>query len=334
MIIPRYWAEGRVRHRTHDKQITVRRFGWSDASEAEAQANADARTNEALQRILAGETLGRREQKVPYDGEDGLPIREQIVDRRGEAIVTRNSYGSLCLNTPDVFFADIDHESLEPRWKNQRTPCLIATIQFVSLLAGVALLSRGHLPMAPPFILVGILLTTVIERFRRSAHRAELAKRGGVGEIAMQRIRDFIAANPSWNLRIYQTPAGLRLLATHQLFNPTSPEVHLAFEQLGTDPMFARMCRRQNCFRARVSPKYWRIGIKEHLKPRPGVWPVARDRMPAREAWITRYESASQGFASCKFLEAIGSGIVSPDVIPVQHWHDELSRAGSGLPLA
>src|SRR6185503_20645092 len=33
MIVPQYWAEARRRHRDIKRQITVRRFGWSDVSE-------------------------------------------------------------------------------------------------------------------------------------------------------------------------------------------------------------------------------------------------------------------------------------------------------------
>ena len=30
MIVPQYWAEARTRHRDRNRQVTVRRFGWSD----------------------------------------------------------------------------------------------------------------------------------------------------------------------------------------------------------------------------------------------------------------------------------------------------------------
>ena len=43
MIVPQFWAEGRLQHRAKGRQVTVRRFGWSDVSQDEAQANADAR---------------------------------------------------------------------------------------------------------------------------------------------------------------------------------------------------------------------------------------------------------------------------------------------------
>ena len=93
---------------------TVRRFGWSDASQADAQANADARAAAVLERVLAGESLARRERKVPFNGADGLPIREEIVARNGDVVITCNSYGARCLNSPNALFADVDYVVAPP----------------------------------------------------------------------------------------------------------------------------------------------------------------------------------------------------------------------------
>ena len=60
MIVPQFWAEGRVRHRDPNRQVTVRRFGWSDESQAAAQSHADARAQEALAKVLSGKALARR----------------------------------------------------------------------------------------------------------------------------------------------------------------------------------------------------------------------------------------------------------------------------------
>jgi hypothetical protein len=94
------------------------------------------------------------------------------------------------------------------------------------------------------------------------------------------------------------------------------------------------MCHNQQCFRARVSAKPWRIGLRSHLKPRPGVWPVAADRLPARNAWVDDYERRAAAYAACEFVESLGSGTVHPQVQPVQDLHDQLCGATSGRPLA
>ena len=108
MLVPHFWAETRLQNRLPTKQVTVRRWGWSDLSQEDAQALADRRAREAMERILSGENLRRRETKDSYGTEDGVPIREEVIARHGNVVITRNSYGSLCLNTPNVLFADVD----------------------------------------------------------------------------------------------------------------------------------------------------------------------------------------------------------------------------------
>ena len=130
MIVPQYWAESRVQVRREGRQVTVRRFGWSDISPQDAQAQADTRAQEALERILSGENLRRREPKLAYNGAEGVPIREEIVSRQGETVITRNVYGALCLNTPNVLFADIDLQ-YDPS-------CRLTLFTFLAMVCGAA----------------------------------------------------------------------------------------------------------------------------------------------------------------------------------------------------
>ncbi len=108
MLIPHFWAEARLQNKSPGKQVIVRRWGWSDVNQADAVALADQRAREALQRILSGENLLRRETRDSYGTREGMPIREEVISRHGENVITRNSYGSLCLNAPRVLFADVD----------------------------------------------------------------------------------------------------------------------------------------------------------------------------------------------------------------------------------
>ena len=79
MIVPDHWAEARKQHRSSGRQVTVRRYGWSTVSEADALAMAETRADEALRRILTGEKVNRREPKVAYNGASGVPIREEVL---------------------------------------------------------------------------------------------------------------------------------------------------------------------------------------------------------------------------------------------------------------
>lgn len=325
MIVPQFWAEGRIQERHKGRQMTVRRFGWSDHSPAEAQAMADTRARQAMDTMLAGQNVLRREPKMPYNGADGVPIREEVLSRHGPMVVTRNIYGARCLNTPDALFVDIDFHDETP-WQ------LTAAVFAVLAVSAFALRNRFDSLM---FMIAAGMLALVFSRglasrlfwlFRRVTASAE--------QVALRRVREFARTHPGWNFRIYRTPAGLRALATHATFDAGSDEAATCFKSLGADPTYARMCHHQRCFRARLSPKPWRIGIAAHIKPRPGVWPVAPERLPARQEWVRAYEKTAQGYAACHFIENCGSGVIHPEVAPVIELHDGLSQAMSKLPLA
>ena len=325
MIVPQFWAEGRVQHREHNRQVTVRRFGWSDESQAAAQSHADARAREALAKVLAGEPRPRREQKVPYNGAEGAPIREEIVSRHRASVVTRNSYGAKCLNTPNVFFADIDFAA---RFSLRGCVMTVAILLAgAALMFAIAATRQTAILSALAVLIVGYFVLKYVRRVSRSV-------KGGEEQIALARVRRFIERNPAWHVRLYRTPAGLRVLAMHKTFEPDGPEVAEAFQELAVDPIYARMCCRQHCFRARGSPKPWRIGISDHLRPRPGVWPVAPERLPMRNAWLKNYDATSIDYASCALIDSLGSGTVHPETRFVQELHDELCQACRPLPLA
>jgi hypothetical protein len=325
MIVPAFWAEGRAQVRHRDRQVTVRRFGWSDTSQAEAQAMADGRAADALRRIVAGEALTRREPKVPYNGAAGVPIREEIVERVGQAVITRNSYGARCLNTPDVLFADVDADIPYPEW-------LLQVITLGAFILGVKVWDVAHawgigmLPRTAALMVIAIaaygLRFLLVGNLERRVARARA------------RVAAWVAGHPGWAVRLYRTPSGLRVMATHQRFSPADPNVRAFFQAIRVDKVYARMCTNQQCFRARLTPKPWRIGIAAHVKPRPGVWPVAPDRRHARDAWVARYEAASRGYAACRFVESIGTGTVRIDIEAVRRLHDDESRALQDLPIA
>jgi hypothetical protein len=130
MLIPQYWAEASAQHRQRGKQITVRRFGWSNGSQDEAQRMAEQRAAEALQRVRGGERLQRREPKVPYHGAEGVPIREEVLAEHDGVVITRNSYGARCLNSEDVLFADVDFDEVP-------APSLFLPVMGASALLGV-----------------------------------------------------------------------------------------------------------------------------------------------------------------------------------------------------
>lgn len=325
MIVPQFWAEARLQQRLGKRSITVRRFGWSDTSQDEAQANAEVRVAEAIARIVAGEKLERRERKIAYNGAEGVPIREEVLARHGSTVITRNGYGARCLNTPEVLFVDIDFDTPA----GCRAALWIAAI--LALIAIVASWRLHHLNLAVPGVGAALFAGHGLAKLLR---QLRLRLGGGAERIAHRRVEAFVASHPDWHVRLYRTPAGLRVLALHRLFDTAEPAVAECFAALGADPVFVRMCLNQHCFRARLTPKPWRIGIGDHLRPRPGVWPVRPERLPERRAWIERYEQACTGYAACRYLETLGRGPLHPRAAAVQQLHDDTCHARSSLPLA
>ncbi len=164
--------------------------------------------------------------------------------------------------------------------------------------------------------------------------RFHVRLRGGAEKKARERMGQFSTSHPDWHLRLYRTPAGFRVLVMHRTFHPDEPAVAECFQSFGTDALYVRMCLNQKCFRARVSPKPWRIGISSHIKPRPGVWPVNPECLPERTSWIEMYEQTARGHAACQFVESLGSPSINADARAVQQLHDELCRATTRLPAA
>lgn len=325
MIVPKYWAEGRLQQRHDRRQITVRRWGWSNVSPDDAQRHADQRTRDALEQIVAGAKLPRREPKQAYNGAEGIPIREEIVAERDGVVITRNAYGALCLNTSNVLFADIDYATGEP--------CLVSLAIFGGLfLIGIATaVQQRSIPMGVAAVFIAAIIASPLARLI-----VAMAHRWGYrpADVALRRIDRFLKSHSDWHVRLYETPAGLRVLVMHRTFNPTEPLVDEFFRALHTDRLYARMCRNQRCFRARVSPKPWRIEMSEPRRFRIGVWPLDPDRRRMQLQWIERYEQAARAYAACRFLESRGRATVTGETTKVQHWHDELSQSLTSLPLA
>lgn len=326
MVIPYYWAESRLQHKTPLRQITVRRWGWSDISQEAAQQLADQRVQEAMTCIESGEKLRRREPKEAYDSADGVPIREEVVSRHENAVITRNSYGALCLNTPDVFFADVDASPKGMLHMSMRG-CLAMIV--TSVVTGILTKSA----MAGFSLAIGLpwLVSSVMKQInKRRLPKAEAQAK----KEAMTAIQAFSSVHPAWHLRVYETPAGYRLLAMHDLFDPAGETARKALEALNADKRFARLCAVQGCFRARVSPKYWRMKYKVPLSLPKSKWPFPAEHVHLRKQWIEAYDQHAPRFASCRFITALGSSVVSAEADAVRVVHDGYCRAQSDLPLA
>jgi hypothetical protein len=324
MLIPRFWSRAESQATTPDgKRVEFHVWRGSRSSPAEAETLAREAVGRIAGRIQRGEGFPER-----YSYGD-RPLREEVVrefpgatDEAPDAALTRNSYGALVLNAARVFFIDVDVPQSGASAPRASSPG-------GSLQADVVAKVVGMLPPA---------LRSIAEMFLPSSPQPQPAAQpastpsaatGATGP-ALDRLRRWVAEHPEWRVRVYRTHAGLRYLVTHALFSPADAEAQAAMTALGSDPQYIRLCRAQKSFRARLTPKPWRVGME---KP-PVRFPYQGDDERRMREWEGRYARASEGYATCELLEEVGGGADHPEITPLLRLHDEHTRVGSGLPLA
>ncbi|HSD10260.1 MAG TPA: hypothetical protein VLF14_04700 [Candidatus Binatia bacterium] len=288
MKFPRYWAKASAKATAPDgRTLAFACWRGSDVSVDDARTSARM----AAEVVAARAAQSGEPPRAYLYGE--RPMREEVVrelasgDGGLSAVVTRNSFGCLVLNTARVMFVDVDL----PR-------------------------SRG-LP-------AGGWLARLLGRSEQGASDGAEAQ-------ALARLDAWVRAHPEAGFRVYRTCAGLRYLGTNGVFEPASAGAEALFEALGCDPLYVRLCRAQQSFRARLTPKPWRCGV---AKP-PSRFPhESAEREEAFRRWLEGYEATSSRFATCAYVSTVGAAHVHREVEPILRSHDEAARADSGLPLA
>lgn len=147
----------------------------------------------------------------------------------------------------------------------------------------------------------------------------------------LEEIRRWAEAHRELGIRVYRTFGGLRCLVTNQTFDPTNPSSEDLMQQLKCDPLYLKLCRQQECFRARLTPKPWRCRMDK---------PPARYPFESAEAehqfrqWEENYNQAASRFAVCRMVAQIGSPQTHPEIEPVLALHDQFCCPGPDLALA
>lgn len=266
---------------------------WSDVGAEDARAQAETAVRAIAERA--------RNSGLPPDhyGYPDRPLREEVLrefrNGAGEltAAITRNAPGCQVLNTARAMFVDVDFEENPFR--------AASNVDFFGAL------KRLFSPAAP----------------KKDANNTI--------DRAMAAARVWNGAHRGWGWRVYRTKAGVRLLATHDVFEPDSPLTAQVFQTLGADPLYRRLCAAQKSFRARLTPKPWRCG----LQPLRVRWPWASRNHEAQFAeWERQYTGTTQNFATCALVEALGNAEIHPEIQPLVAIHDEITRVGQPKELA
>ncbi len=265
----------------------------SDLSHEDARQKAEQAAADLMERIRAG---GEPPAWYEYSTRQlPEPILEDFHSESGERIaaITINRFGCEVLNTQNLAFLDID---LVPVLPPERR----------------GLLSR---------------LFGGSKQINTDPAAMQAAIEGAVNQL-----RTWVARNPGTCVRVYRTSAGLRYLFVSPAMNPGDALHEPVYEELGCDPLYRRMCVAQDCFRARLSPKPWRIGVESSP-----VWRV--DRMETEpqvyDRWHKTYLDRAKGYAACELLDTVGEmTTLDAQSRRLIDLHDERSGVGSGLPLA
>lgn len=140
----------------------------------------------------------------------------------------------------------------------------------------------------------------------------------------LERMRAVVEANPGMGLRVYRTPNGFRGLVTSQPYDPASDEAERMLAAFQSDSLYISLCKVQQCFRARLTPKPWRIGMDTP----PRTFPFTDPRkQKVFDQWQAEYDRRISGYAACEPVAEVpwGNPDVHPDVAPVMTMHDELA---------
>lgn len=148
---------------------------------------------------------------------------------------------------------------------------------------------------------------------------------------AMEKIEAMVQMDPKCGVRVYRTRAGLRYLLTHSHAKPSDQATLKAMEVLGADPLYVKLCRMQECFRARLTPKPWRCGVSALNVRYP--WAEKRVEQMVRN-WCDSYRRKADRYATCALVNHLGSTNMDAEIARVVEYHDRLTKAGSGLELA
>jgi hypothetical protein len=462
MLIPKYWAVyqqrfDKVDAKTQNKrQATIKRYGWSDISHAEALNHAQSRVAEAHKRWLAGDDILRRERVEEYNETNAIPIREQIILEQKfpegakqnksdttQLIVTRNSYGAQVANVNNIAIIDVDNIDLlrlyypevyankrdsffddgvaewpqdidlaqvEPKaveslhhtgpagitktksWSGDKSAASVKSrlaksqVEKPHSLNTATENTRSMKPLVWVFVIASIALAGVItwydlswgwliafmvgmtvllwqqaQKIEQTQNQAEQEQWHDhltelVGHMR-QRINERLASHPHERFRLYQTPAGFRIIATHSTVTPSDTVVKDWLEHFHADSNYARLCQAQQCFRARLTAKPWRmVEIVEQNKldktlPHRNIWLVEtetqrKNEAVEREEWAQKYDEFAKGYKACRYLETLGgrggvnnnadslnSAAKQKAIEGFVRWHDAVCQVASQLPM-
>ncbi len=278
MRFAKYWQKDTVTlHGRNGESASVTGWGASNESHTEARRHATERAE------LLANILQHKHTLTEYEYADDYIREEQLVEIKNRddevvAILSRNSYGAVILNTDRVVFGDIDIH---------KPGAMARLLRYI----GIPLKDKQYY---------------------------------------LKKIESYHNTHPSLVFLVYETCAGLRFIISNREMAPDAPEVKTIFKALKVDPLYRRLCHTQSSFRARLSPKPWRIGMDRPQSRFPRLEPEQQHDF---DLWLHTYQITASNYASAHFMAAFGEAGIPNNIQLVLDIHNKYA-CQQGAPLA
>ena len=352
MEIPQHWVrvDGFSPHLgRHGGPISV--WGWSTESDEDAERVGHERLAEVLARV---EREGRLPATRGYYPR--TPLREPVLeevradDGRLLGVVTRNRMGCEVLCTDLLLVADVDVPELADERPSARRRATRSTpgdrgrgvAGFIRRLVlgrpdptpqGSSGEDAAGLDEPEPVGGPGPGYEAYPDLPGAGGRAVTATGPGGpsVAEcLAAEPAWEFARQHPELGVRVYRTAAGLRVVVTGAGVAPASEEARGILSALQSDPLYVELCATHGSYRARLTPKPFRIG----RAALPVSWPCDDD-VAERSwlRWVDAYDAEREEFAVCRLVSASGP-VPGPDEQRLVEVHDAATGVGERLPLA
>jgi hypothetical protein len=264
---------------------------------------------------------------VAYKGSDeGQNHAQQLADEALLKRIAQKEHGEKLGNYPK-HGAPLREEIIEEIFHHQERIAIITRNAAGSLVLNTARVMFIDVDLMQVFLWKGQSFGEILKGmfgFTRSKPKTR-------GEAVLERIHQWHSQHPDFGVRVYRTKAGFRLLVTHAVFNPNGDIVKHIMNDLQCDNRYTRLCAIQSCFRARLTPKYWRLKLE-----RPPVrypWDNPEQELLQRE-WEVVYHQKIGTYDVCHLVETLGNTSIHPEAKVVMDVHDKFVMSGENRPLA
>lgn len=153
-------------------------------------------------------------------------------------------------------------------------------------------------------------------------------------DMCVSLVADYLEQGRKINTNLYRTKKGLRLIISGQHEWDLDEAVEV-MDKFDADPIYVMLCEQQGCYRARLTPKPIRVGIRSRSFQ---VWKEHSDDYKIGEAeaekLLIEYYTACKKYRTCLLVQRLGGN--SENIFKhLLEIHDK--RTGvtlHGLPLA